>query len=109
LGHVGVAGAPAYVAAKHGVVGLTKAAAADYAQRGVRVNAVCPAFSVTPMIERAGLTEDAEVRRAIEARHPINRLGQPEEVAGLVTWLCTDAASCVTGASYLVDGGYTAV
>ncbi|HLT48601.1 MAG TPA: SDR family oxidoreductase [Rubricoccaceae bacterium] len=109
LGHVGFAGAPAYVAAKHGVVGLTKAAAADYAQRGVRVNAVCPAFIVTPMIERAGLTEDPEVRRAIEARHPINRLGQPEEVAGLVTWLCTDAASFVTGASYLVDGGYTAV
>jgi NAD(P)-dependent dehydrogenase (short-subunit alcohol dehydrogenase family) len=109
LGHVALAGAPAYTAAKHGVIGLTRVAAVDYAQQRVRVNAVCPAFIVTPMLERAGLLGDKIARRQIEARHPVNRMGQPEEVAGLVTWLCTDAASFVTGASYLVDGGYTAL
>jgi NAD(P)-dependent dehydrogenase (short-subunit alcohol dehydrogenase family) len=61
------------------------------------------------MLEKAGLLDNAEVRRQVEARHPVDRMGQPEEVAGLVTWLCTDAASFVTGAAYLVDGGYTAL
>ena len=108
LGHVGFAGAPAYVAAKHGVLGLTKAAAIDYGRKGVRVNAVAPAFIVTPMLTRAGLMDDEAVVHGLEARHALGRLGQPEEVAGLVTWLCSDAASFVTGASYLVDGGYVA-
>jgi NAD(P)-dependent dehydrogenase (short-subunit alcohol dehydrogenase family) len=108
LGHVGFAGAPAYVAAKHGVIGLTKAAAIDYGAKGVRVNAVAPAFIVTPMLTRAGLMDDEAVVHGLEAKHALGRLGQPEEVAGLVTWLCSDAASFVTGASYLVDGGYVA-
>jgi NAD(P)-dependent dehydrogenase (short-subunit alcohol dehydrogenase family) len=108
LGHVGFAGAPAYVAAKHGVLGLTKAAAIDYGLKGVRVNAVSPAFIVTPMLTRAGLMDDEAVVHGLEAKHALGRLGQPEEVAGLVTWLCSDAASFVTGASYLVDGGYVA-
>lgn len=107
LGYVGFADAPAYVAAKHGVVGLTKAAALEYGTRGVRVNAVCPAFIATPMLEGAGLLE-GDARAQLERLHPIGRLGTPEEVASLTAWLCSDAASFTTGAAYLVDGGYTA-
>jgi NAD(P)-dependent dehydrogenase (short-subunit alcohol dehydrogenase family) len=105
LGSVGFAGSPAYVAAKHGVVGLTKAAAIEYAPQGIRVNAVGPGFIATPLVE-ANLEADA--LEAVEALHPIGRLGQATEVANLVAFLCSDASSFCTGGYYVVDGGYTA-
>lgn len=108
LGLVGFAGAAAYVAAKHGVIGLTKVAAIEFAARGIRVNAVCPGFVETPMLERVGVTSDPDRRVQIEGLHPINRLGRPEEIAGAVLYLCSDAASFVTGHALVVDGGYTA-
>lgn len=108
LGLVGFANAPAYVAAKHGVIGLTKTAAIEYATRGIRVNAVCPAFIYTSMLERSGMTEGSELYRTISNLHAVKRMGQPEEVAEAVIWLSSDAASFVTGHAMLVDGGYVA-
>lgn len=101
LGYVGFAQAPAYVSAKHGVVGLTKTAALEYSDRGIRVNAVGPAFIRTPL-----LTD--EVIEAVTPLHPIGRLGEPEEVASFVTFLASDQASFMTGGYYTVDGAYTA-
>ena len=106
LGQVAFATAPAYVAAKHGIVGLTKNAAVEYAEQGIRVNAVGPGFIKTPMLDP--LEEDPETMQILVALHPIGRLGQPEEVAELVIWLSSDKASFVTGAYYAVDGGYLA-
>jgi NAD(P)-dependent dehydrogenase (short-subunit alcohol dehydrogenase family) len=100
LGVVAFAHAVAYTAAKHGVVGLTKAAALELAPLGIRVNAVNPAFIKTPMIE--GMEE------AVVPLHPAARIGTPEEVAAVICFLAADEASFVTGASYLVDGGYVA-
>ena len=106
LGQVGFAGAPAYVAAKHGVVGLTKTAALEYSAQGLRINAVGPAFIHTPMI--AGLESDPATQQQLVSLHAVGRLGQPEEVAELVVWLSSERASFVTGAYYAVDGGYLA-
>lgn len=106
LGAVGFAGSAAYVAAKHGVLGLTKAAALEYAAQGVRVNAVGPAFIQTPMI--AHLEQDPDLHGQLVAAHPMGRLGRTEEVAELAAWLASDKASFVTGAYYPVDGGYLA-
>jgi NAD(P)-dependent dehydrogenase (short-subunit alcohol dehydrogenase family) len=105
-GLVGLPYASAYVASKHGVVGLTRTAALEYAQQGVRVNCVCPGYIQTPMTA-AGMQDPA--RRALMiASEPVGRLGQPEEVAETVVWLCADAASFVTGHTMTVDGGYAA-
>jgi NAD(P)-dependent dehydrogenase (short-subunit alcohol dehydrogenase family) len=105
-GLVGTRGTSAYVASKHGVVGLTKTAALEYAQQGIRVNCVCPGWIQTPMTER-GLS-DPERRARIIASAPIGRVGTPEEVAEAVVWLCSDAASFVTGHAMSVDGGVIA-
>jgi NAD(P)-dependent dehydrogenase (short-subunit alcohol dehydrogenase family) len=102
----GFKGGAAYVAAKHGVVGLTKAAALDYAQSNIRINAVCPGIIDTPMMDRfSGGT--AEGRRAVIAQEPVGRMGTPEEIAAAVTWLCSDAAAFVVGHAMVIDGGQT--
>ncbi|MEX2528581.1 MAG: glucose 1-dehydrogenase [Gemmatimonadota bacterium] len=100
LGLVGFAAAPSYTAAKHGVVGLTKAAALELAPAGIRVVSVNPAFIRTPLIE--GMEE------AVLPLHPLGRLGESDEVAGLILYLASDEAGFLTGATYLTDGGYTA-
>lgn len=105
LGKVGFPGASAYVAAKHGLVGLTQNAALEYAAQGIRVNVVGPAFINTPLIAENLSAEQVEQIRQL---HPIGRLGEPEEVAELVLWLSSDKASFVTGAYYPVDGAYLA-
>ena len=105
LGQVATPMSPAYVAAKHGVVGLTKAAALSYASRNVRINAIGPAYIRTPLIEKS--LDEATIN-ALIGLHPIGRLGEPNEVAELALWLISDKASFVTGAYYAVDGGYLA-
>ena len=107
MGLVGGSRSPAYAATKHGVVGLTKTAAVDYAREGIRVNAVCPGYIRTPMIEQ-GILSDLVAEERVVSRHPMNRLGTPEEIAETVVWLCSDAASFVTGHAMAVDGGYVA-
>jgi NAD(P)-dependent dehydrogenase (short-subunit alcohol dehydrogenase family) len=106
LGRVGFASAPAYVAAKHGVVGLTKNAAIEYAEQGIRVNSVGPAFIRTPMI--AELENNPDSYQMLLSLHPMGRLGEPSEIAELVIWLSSEKASFVTGAYYAADGGYLA-
>lgn len=103
----GFIGLPAYTVSKHGVIGLTKTAALEYAKQGIRVNAVCPGVIHTAMIDRV-TGNDKEVEKKYIAMEPIGRMGQPEEVAAAVVWLCSDAASFVTGHAMAVDGGFTA-
>jgi NAD(P)-dependent dehydrogenase (short-subunit alcohol dehydrogenase family) len=105
LGGVGFANAAAYVSAKHGVVGLTKAAALEYAASGVRVNAVGPGFITTPLLEANLGPEEIAF---LGSQHAVGRMGTPEEVAGLVAFLAGDTATFVTGSYHLVDGGYAA-
>jgi len=106
-GLIGIAGGSAYVASKHGVNGLTKTAALEYAKQGIRVNAVCPGVIRTPMVER-GFASNPQMMEAMVAVEPIGRLGKPEEIGEAVVWLCSDAASFVTGLPMAVDGGWTA-
>ena len=107
-GLVGYPRGSAYVASKHGVAGLTKTAALEYAKTGVRVNAVCPGAIDTPMMGR--ITDHRPQRAArMAAAEPVGRMGQPEEIAEAVVWLCSDASSFVTGLAMAVDGGMTAV
>ena len=106
-GLTGAPFAPAYAASKHGVVGLTKSAALAYAQSGIRINAVCPGYVRTAMTDGI-LEQRPESEARWLAEEPIGRLAAPEEIAETVVWLCSDAASFVTGAALPVDGGYTA-
>jgi NAD(P)-dependent dehydrogenase (short-subunit alcohol dehydrogenase family) len=106
-GLVGFAGLPAYVASKHGVIGLTKTAALECAKIGIRVNAVCPGVIQTAMIDR--LTgNDKEAIEQFTNLEPVGRFGQPEEIANAVIWMCSDGASFVTGHAMAVDGGFVA-
>src|SRR5881296_3876100 len=106
VGIVGIKGSPAYTAAKHGVIGLTRAAALDYAAQNIRVNAVCPGYIDTPMMGRfTGGTPEG--RAKVISEEPIGRMGRPEEIANAVLWLCSDAASFVVGHAMVVDGGQT--
>jgi NAD(P)-dependent dehydrogenase (short-subunit alcohol dehydrogenase family) len=110
LGQVAIQNAGEYIAAKHGVVGLTRAAGAEYGSRGIRVNAVLPGIIRTPMIAR--LTDDARFRAffgKLKDRHPIGRFGEPSEIGEAVKWLLSDAASFMNGAAMTVDGGYLSV
>jgi NAD(P)-dependent dehydrogenase (short-subunit alcohol dehydrogenase family) len=105
-GLIGGRGLAAYVASKHGVVGLTKTAALEYAHQGIRVNCVCPGVIHTPMTARS--LSDPEQRARIITSEPMGRVGTPEEIAEAVVWLCSDAASFVTGHTMTVDGGFVA-
>lgn len=107
LGQVGCREAAAYTASKHGVVGLTRAAALETADAGIRVNALCPGYVRTPMVNRV-FALDPGTEASVTARHPMGRLGTPEEIAAAVVWLLSDAASFVTGQAWPVDGGYLA-
>jgi NAD(P)-dependent dehydrogenase (short-subunit alcohol dehydrogenase family) len=104
LGSVGTAGAPAYVAAKHGVNGLTKTAALEYSAQGVRINSVGPGYIKTPLLS----VLDESILDSLKNLHPIGRIGESEEVAELVLWLSSSKSSFVTGSYFTVDGGYTA-
>jgi NAD(P)-dependent dehydrogenase (short-subunit alcohol dehydrogenase family) len=108
LGKVGFANTPAYSASKHGVLGLTKAAAQEYAEKGVRINAVCPGFIETPMVMERGMKagSDEEAHEQLVSMHPIGRLGQSEEIASAVIWLCSPGAAFTIGHPLVVDGGY---
>ena len=106
-GLAGIANTSAYTAAKHGVAGLTKAAALEFSSKGIRVNAVCPGFIRTPMVARV-MDRGSFDEKAVIQTHPINRLGRPEEIAEAVLWLSTDASSFVTGVPMPIDGAYMA-
>lgn len=108
LGVVGFKTASPYSASKHGVIGLTQTAAVEYAGKGIRVNALCPGFIETPMIDRLGITSNEAALKSIIDLHPAKRLGKPEEIAQAVLYLCKDEAAFINGSSFVIDGGYLA-
>ena len=105
-GLIGSVGAAAYSASKHGVIGLTKSAALENAKSGIRINAVCPGFTETPMADR--IFRVPQIQKHVLNCHPIGRLGRPVEIAEAVVWMCSDRASFMTGQSLILDGGYLA-
>ena len=105
-GLVGVAGLGAYTASKHGVIGLTKSAALEYAARGIRINAICPGAIDTPMVANA-LADHPETMKAVMKEIPLGRLGRSEEIASAVLWLCSPGAGFMVGQVIVPDGGYT--
>lgn len=107
-GLIGFQGLPAYVASKHGVIGLTKTASLEFAQKNIRVNAVCPGAIMTPMLERVGGGSEQDAEKQFSPLEPMGRVGKPEEIANAVLWLCSDQASFVTGQALAVDGGWVA-
>ena len=109
LGQIAIPAAGEYIAAKHGVIGLTRAAAVDYAAQGIRVNAVLPGMVNTPIVRRISQNPDFQpILARLRDRHPMGRFGEPEEIGEMAMWLLSDAASFVTGATFGVDGGYLA-
>src|SRR4051794_38183726 len=105
-GVIGIKGSPAYTASKHGVIGLTRAAALDYAAQNIRVNAICPGYIETPMMDRfTGGTPEG--RAKVISEEPVGRMGKPEEIAAAVLWLCSDTAGFVIGDALVMDGGQT--
>ena len=108
LGKVGFSTSSHYVAAKHGVIGLTQTAALEYAIVGIRINAICPGFIETPLLTNAGITKNSDIQKFIIGLHPVKRLGKPEEIASGFIFLASDESSFITGTSLEMDGGYLA-
>ncbi|NOT76062.1 MAG: SDR family oxidoreductase [Cyclobacteriaceae bacterium] len=107
-GKVGFANSAAYVASKHGIIGLTQTAALEYASDNIRVNAICPGFIETPLLTKGGITDNEKVKRQITELHPLKRFGKPEEVAKSFLFLASDDSSFITGTALEIDGGYLA-
>lgn len=108
LGKVGFANSSHYVATKHGIIGLTRSAALEYAAEGIRINAICPGFIETPLLTNAGITENSDLQKYIVALHPMKRLGKSEEIASGFIFLASDDGTFVTGTCLEIDGGYLA-
>lgn len=108
LGKVGFATSSHYVSAKHGVIGLTQTAALEYGAEGIRVNAICPGFISTPLLEKGGIEENSDMKKMLEGKHATQRLGKPNEIAAGFVYLASDDSSFVTGTSLEIDGGYLA-
>jgi NAD(P)-dependent dehydrogenase (short-subunit alcohol dehydrogenase family) len=108
LGKVGFANSAHYVAAKHGVIGLTQTAALEYATEGIRINAICPGFIETPLLTKGGISDNKEVKQMIVNLHPLKRLGQSEEIANGFIFLASNESSFMTGTAIEIDGGYLA-
>lgn len=108
LGKVGFATSSHYVTAKHGVIGLTQTAALEYAEQGIRINAICPGFIETPLLTNAGISDNTEAKQQILNMHPMNRLGTSEEIANGFIFLASDDSSFVSGTALEIDGGYLA-